>query len=183
MCCRYTRRRPDTHGGVLNVHTEGFLFFLSLCCSLSFFLSSSLLLSCLSSYMSLSLLLLLCFCFLLSLSLSSSLSAHTETRSDRQVTLPTKNRPCTRSTESSDQSVNLCYVTTWEVLTRVESMHHAPLLVVPIRPCLIFMFNVSSALPGFWTPPFSRDTVYRKINGRKLFGRVSNSTHAAFLWR
>ena len=35
-CCRYTRRRPDlTHGGVLNVHTGGFLFFLSLCCSLS----------------------------------------------------------------------------------------------------------------------------------------------------
>ena len=25
----------------------------------------------------------------------------------------------------------------------------APLLVVPIRPCLIFMFNVLSALPGF----------------------------------
>ena len=57
----------------------------------------------------------------------------------------------------------------------------APLLVVPIRPCLIFMFNVLSALTGF-RPRLSQDTVYRKINDRKLFGRMSNSTHAAYLF-
>ena len=33
------------------------------------------------------------------------------------------------------------------VLSQIKPQ--APLLVVPIRPCLIFMFNVSSALPGF----------------------------------
>ena len=39
-CCRYTRRRPDrTHGGVLNVHTRGFL--LSLFSSLFLSLSRS----------------------------------------------------------------------------------------------------------------------------------------------
>ena len=86
-CCRYTRRRPDrTHGGVLNVHTGGFsspLLFSSLLISsllvLSF--SSSLLLSCLSSYMSLSLFFLLfsLFSFLLYL-LFHLLFLHTQRR-------------------------------------------------------------------------------------------------------
>ena len=90
-CCRYTRRRPDrTHGGVLNGHTGGFLFslfsslFLSLCCSLSFFLSSS-----------------------LSSSLSLSFTAHTETRSDRQVTLPTKNGHAPRDPLNQERAINL----------------------------------------------------------------------------
>ena len=87
----FTRRRPDrTHGGVLNVHTGVFsLLSLLLSLSLSVALSRSffpLLFSCLVSLLT-CLFLFSLFSFLFSP--LSSLSAHTETRSDRQVTLPT----------------------------------------------------------------------------------------------
>ena len=69
---------------------------------------SSLLLSCLSSYMSLFLFLFFFFSFLfspsssLSSSLSLSFTAHTKTRSTRQVTPPTKNGHAPRSIESRE---------------------------------------------------------------------------------
>ena len=122
----------------------------------------------------------------LSSSLSLSFTAHTETRSTRQVTPPTKNRHAPRDPLNQERAINLsipCYVTTWEVLHVLSQIKpQAPLPVLPIRPCLIFMLNVLSALPGFGPPPFSRDTVYRKIIDRKLFGRMSNSTHAAYIF-
>ena len=78
----------------------------------------------------------------LSYSLSLSFTAHTETRSTRQVTSPTKNGHAPRG-----QSL-LCHnLGSSRVLSQIKPQ--APLLVVPIRPCLIFMFNVLSALPGF----------------------------------
>ena len=40
-------------------------------------------------------------------SLSSSLSAHTETRSDRQVTLPTKNGHAPRDPLNQERAINL----------------------------------------------------------------------------
>ena len=96
-CCRYTRRRPDrTHGGVLDGHTGGF--------------SSPLLFSCLVSLLTC---LFLFFSYLFSFlfsplsSLSSSLSAHTETRSDRQVTPPTKNGHAPRDPLNQDCSLLL----------------------------------------------------------------------------
>ena len=115
-CCRYTRRRPDrTHGGVLNVHTGGFSL-LSLLLSLSLSLLLSLVLSFLFSSLVLSLFLHVSFSFFSSLfsflfsplsSLSSSLSAHTETRSDRQVTLPTKNGHAPRDPLNQERAINL----------------------------------------------------------------------------
>ena len=99
-CCRYTRRRPDrTHGG--------FLFSLSVALSRSFFplLFSRLvsLLTCLFLFFS------SFFSFLFSplSSLSSSLSAHTETTSDRQVTLPTKNGHAPRDPLNQERAINL----------------------------------------------------------------------------
>ena len=61
----------------------------------------------------------------LSSSLSLSFTAHTETKSTRQVTPPIKNGH-TRSTESREsyQSVNPCYVTTWEVLACWVKLSH-----------------------------------------------------------
>ena len=42
----------------------------------------------------------------------------------------------------------LCHILgSFHVLSQIKPQ--APLLVVPIRPCLIFMINVLSALPGF----------------------------------
>ena len=42
----------------------------------------------------------------------------------------------------------LCHnLGSFRVLSQIKPQ--APLLVVPIRPCLLFMFNVLSALPGF----------------------------------
>ena len=115
-CCRYTRRRLDrTHGGVLNVHTGGFSL-LSLLLSLSLSLLLSLVLSFLFSSLVLSLFLHVSFSFFSSLfsflfsplsSLSSSLSAHTETRSDRQVTLPTKNGHAPRDPLNQERAINL----------------------------------------------------------------------------
>ena len=165
-----------THGDVLTVHTEAFwtytqggfhLLFSSLVLSLflhvSFFFF---LLFSLSSFSPLS-------------SLSSSLSAHTETRSDRQVTPPTMNGHAPRdplNQERSYQSVNPCYVTFWEFFACWGKLgHKAPLLVG-------LDFHVQRFICADWvyTPPFSRDTVYRKTNDRKQFGRVSNPTHAAY---
>ena len=64
-----------------------------------------------------------------------------------------KERPCTtRSSESREsyQSVNPCCVTTWEVLAVLgQKKPQAPLLVVPIRPCLIFMFCAACLDPSF----------------------------------
>ena len=119
-CCRYTRRRPDrTHGGVLNVHT-GEVSLLSLLLSLSLSVALSLVLSFVFSSLVLSLflhvsfsffLLFSLFSFLLSSPLSSSLSlsftAHTETRSDRQVTLPTKNGHAPRDPVNQERAINL----------------------------------------------------------------------------
>ena len=98
-CCRYTRRRPDrTHGGVLNVHTGGFsspLLFSSLVLSLFLHVSFSVFSSLFS------------FLFSPLSSLSSSLSAHTETKSDRQVTLPTKNGHAPRDPLNQERAINL----------------------------------------------------------------------------
>ena len=87
----------------MNVHTGGFSllssplsFSLSVALSRSFF---PLLFSCLVS-------LLTCL-FLFFSSLSSSLSAHTETRSDRQVTLPTKNGHAPRDPLNQERAINL----------------------------------------------------------------------------
>ena len=109
-CCRYTRRRPDrTHGGVLNVHTGGFssplLFsFLRFSLLLSSFLLSSLVLSFIL-HVSFSFLF---SCLLLLFSLSLFLFiAHTETRSDRQVTPPTKNGHAPRDPLNQDCSLLL----------------------------------------------------------------------------
>ena len=87
------------------------------------------------------------FSFLFSLfsflSLSSSLSAHTETRPDRQVTLPTKNGHAPREREPSICQSLLCHILgSFRVLRQIKPQ--APLLVG-----LIFMFNVLSALTGF----------------------------------
>ena len=75
----------------MNVHTGGFSLLslllslsLSMLLSLSFFLSSS-----------------------LSSSLSLSFTAHTETRSDRQVTLPTKNGHAPRDPLNQERAINL----------------------------------------------------------------------------
>ena len=49
----------------------------------------------------------------------------------------------------------LCHILgSFHVLSQIRPQ--APLLVVPIRPCLIFMFNVLSALPGF-SPRLSQE--------------------------
>ena len=90
-----------------------------------------------------------------------------------------KERPCTtRSTESREsyQSVNPCCVTTWEVLACWVKLSHK----------LHSWGGAHPSMPDFhvlrclFRPLLSQDTVYRKINDRKLFGRMSNSTHAAF---
>ena len=76
-------------------------------------LFSSLLLSCLSSYMSLFLFLFFFFSFLfspsssLSSSLSLSFTAHTETRSTRQVTPPTKNGHAPSDPLNQERAINL----------------------------------------------------------------------------
>ena len=123
-----------------------------------FLLLLSLLLSCLSFHMCLFLFLFFfSFLFSPSSSLSSSLSlsftAHTETRSTRQVTPPTKNGHAPRDPLNQERELSICQsllchiLGSFHVLSQIRP--HAPLLVVPIRPCLIFMFNVLSALPGF----------------------------------
>ena len=132
----------------MNVHTGGFsspLLFYS-----HFFASRSLLL--LFSSLVLSLFFHVSFSFSSSLfsflfsplsSLSSSLSAHTETRSDRQVTLPTKNGHAPREREPSTCQSLLCHILgSFRVLSQIKPQ--APLFVG-----LIFMFNVLSALTGF----------------------------------
>ena len=93
-----------THGDVLTVHTEAFwtdtqggfhLLFSSLVLSLFLHVSFSFFSSLFS------------FLFSPLSSLSSSLSAHTETRSDRQVTPPTKNGHAPRDPLNQDCSLLL----------------------------------------------------------------------------
>ena len=157
-CCRYTRRRPHrTHGGVLNVHTGGFtspLLFSSLIPSLlvlSF--SSSLLLSCLSSYMSLSLFFLLfsLFSFLLYL-LFHLLFLHTQRRDQTDKWLHQLRTAMHRDPLNQERAINLSILAmslmgSSRVLSQIKPQ--APLLVVPFPQCRIFMFNVLPALPGF----------------------------------
>ena len=120
------------------------------------FLLFHLLFSSLVSYMSLfifsfSSFLFSLFSFLLHL-LFLSFTAHTETRSTRQVTPPTKNGHAPRDPLTHWRAINcqslLCHILgSFHVLSQFRPQ--APLLVEPIRPCLIFMLNVLSALPGF----------------------------------
>ena len=52
----------------------------------------------------------------------------------------------------------LCHILgSFHVLSQIRPQ--APLLAVPIRPCLIFMFNVLPALPGF-RPRLSREILF-----------------------
>ena len=171
VCC--TRRRPDrTHGGVLNVHTGGFsspLLFSSLVLSLFLHVSFSFFSSLFS------------FLFSPLSSLSSSLSAHTETRSDRQVTPPTMNGHAPRDPLNQERAINLSILAMSHPVkfSRVESNEATSSTPGGAHPSMPD-FHVLRCL---FRPLLSQDTVYRKINYRKLFGRMSNSTHAAFLWR
>ena len=92
------------------------------------------------------------FSFLLSSSFSISFTVHTETRSTRQVTPPTKNGHAPRDPLNQERAINLTILAmshpeVFPVLSQIRPQ--APLLVVPIRPCLISMINVLYALPGF----------------------------------
>ena len=84
-----------------------------------------------------------------SLSLSLSFTAHTETRSTRhQLRTAMHHAIHWIKRELSICQSLLCHILgSFHVLSQIKPQ--APLLVVPIRPCLIFMFNVLSALPGF----------------------------------
>ena len=56
-------------------------------------------------------------------------------------------RPCTTRSTESRESYQCHNLGSSRVLSQIKPQ--APLLVVPFRQCLIFMFNVLSALPGF----------------------------------
>ena len=119
---------------------------------------------------SLFLLLFSLFSFIFSFSLS--FTAHTETRSTRQVTPPTKNGHAPRDPLNQERAINLSILAmshpgSFRVLSQIRPQ--APLLVVPIRSMPDFHVQRFICAAWVWTPPFSRDTVYRKIKGRKHF--------------
>ena len=101
-CCRYTRRRLNVHTGVFSSLSCSLSLLLSLVLSFLFFSRLVSLLTCLFLFFPLFSL----FSFLHHL-LSSSLSAHTETTSDRQVTLPTKNGHAPRDPLNQERAINL----------------------------------------------------------------------------
>ena len=167
-CCRYTRRRPDsTHGSVLNVHTGGFSL-LSLLLSLSLSLLLSLVLSFLFSSLVLSLFLHVSFSFFLLFSLFSfllyllfhllfhilflSLSLHTQRRDQPDKWLH-------QLRTAMNHAIH--WVTTWEIFACwvKEARSSPPDFHVQRFICAAWVYSL----------PFSRDTVYRKINGRKPF--------------
>ena len=192
-CCRYTRRRPDrTHGGVLNVHTGGFLFslFSSVFLSLWNALSRSflpLLFKCLVSLkknLFLFFWTLTLFEFLPLFSLSWCLSAHTETRSDRPFFPPTKNGHAPRDPLNQERAINLSILAMSQPgkFSRIELNYATSSTPGGAHPSHAWFSCQRMICAACLDPAFLKIPVYRKINDRKKFGRKSNSTHAAYLF-
>ena len=143
------------HGGVLNVHTGVFSslssplsFYLSVALSRSFF---PLLFSCLVSLLTcLFLFFSSLFSFLLYI-LFNLLFLHTQRRDQTDKWLYQLRTAMHHAIHWIKRELSICQslpchnLGSVRVLSQIKPQ--APLLVVPIRPCLIFMLNVLSALP------------------------------------
>ena len=118
--------------------------------------------------------------------LSSSLSLHTQRRDQTDKWLYQLRTVMHHAIHWIKRELSICQsllchnLGSSRVLSQIKPQ--APLLVVPIRPCLIFMFNVLSALPGF-RPRLSREILWiAKSMTANCSGRMSNSTHVAYLF-
>ena len=115
--------------------------------------------------------------FFLLLFLSLSFLLHAQRRDEPDNWLHASRDPLNQE-RAINLSIYHCFVTSWEVFTCwvKQIKPQAPLLVVPIRECLIFMFNVLSALLGIRRPNVQLNTCGVFVRWR-IF-----PTHATFLW-